>query len=186
MSKIYYSLFLIFIILLTPAAHRRNSDPVVFTTQPRLAFARLIPSNPAFSSKKITLEGRASLTVRKANDDDTITGVFVFTVTEDARAKLAEISNADLEEIPAKYSKENVTARFQKGTTCPSIHMEITSPVDLDAFGSTMKLEHVMLDIPESPAKMAQYFCAWTRQINARRQRIGLIAAINELINPEN
>lgn len=184
MSKIYYSLFLIFLVLLTPPAHRGN--PVVFTTQPRLALARLISSNPAFSSKKITIEGRASLTVTKANDDDTITGVFVFTVAEDARIKLAEISETDLEEIPAKYSKEDVTARFQKGTTCPSIHLEITSPVDLDAAGTTMKLEHVMLDIPESPAKMAQYFCGWTRQINARRQRLGLISAINQLISPEN
>ncbi|MBO0719253.1 MAG: hypothetical protein J2P41_00400 [Blastocatellia bacterium] len=186
MSKIYYSLFLIFLVSLMPTAHVRNSDAVVFTTQPRPAWARLISSNPAFSSKKITLEGRASLTVTKANDDDTITGVFVFTVAEDARVKLAEVSETDLEEIPAKYSKENVTARFQKGTTCPSLHLEITSPVDLDAAGTTMKLEHVMLDIPETPAKMAQYFCSWTRQINARRQRLGIISAINHLINPEN
>jgi len=182
MSKIYSSLFLVSLLLLTTGNPQQNSDPVIFSTQPKPAFARLDSDK---IGKKITLEGRASLTVTQANDDDTITGVFVYTVDDDSRQKLADFSGTDLDEIPAKYSKENVTARFQKGTTCPSIHLDLP-PVELEAAGMTMKLDRVVLDIPESPQRMSQYFCAWARQINAHRQRLGIIAAINHLIKPEN
>jgi hypothetical protein len=179
MSEKFLSLLLISLFLLTPGNHWRNSDPVVFTTQPKLANARLV------SDEKIILEGRASLTVTKANDDDTVTGVLVYTIGEDARRKLADLTGYFLEEIPAKYSRENVTAKFIKGNTCPTLHLEI-APVELEAAGTTMKIDHVVLDIVETPQQMSQYFCAWARQINAHRQRGGIIAAINRLINPEN
>jgi hypothetical protein len=179
MSEKFSSLILISLFLLTPGNHRWNSDPVVFTTQPKLANARLV------SDEKVILEGRASLTVTKANDDDTITGILVYTIGEDARRKLADRSGYFLEEIPAKYSRENVTAKFQKGNTCPTLHLEI-APVELEAAGTTMKIDRIVLDVVETPQPMSQYFCAWARQINAHRLRGGIIAAINRLINPEN
>jgi hypothetical protein len=43
----------------------------------------------------------------------------------------------------------------------------------------------MVLDIHETPEQMNQLFCSWTRQINAKRQRRGIIAAINRLIQPE-
>jgi hypothetical protein len=178
MSKKFSSLFLISIILLTPGNHWRRSDPVVFSTQPKLVFAKLA------SDEKITLEGRASLTVTRANDDDTITGILVYTLADEARDKLAEVLNSDPEGIPPKYSRENVTVRFQKGTTCPTIHLEVP-PVEFEVAGITLKIDRSSLDLVESPQQMSQYFCAWARQINAHRQRLPIIAAINRLLKPE-
>jgi hypothetical protein len=178
MSKKFSSLFLISLILLTPGNHWQRSDPVVFSTQPKPVFAKLA------SDEKITLEGRASLTVTRANEDDTITGILVYTIAEEARAKLAEVLGSDPEGIPPKYSRENVTAKFQKGTTCPTIHLEVP-PLELEVGGMTMKIDRIELDIVESPQQMSQYFCAWARQINAHRQRLPIIAAINRLIKPE-
>jgi hypothetical protein len=178
MSKRFSSVFLVTLLLLTLGNSGQHSEPVVFTTQPGPAIAKLI------SAEKETLEGRASFTVTKANDDDTITGIFVFTISDDARQKLAELSDYDLEEIPAKFSREDVTARFQKGTSCPTLHLEIPS-VEMEAAGTTMRFERIVLDIAETQQQMSQYFCAWSRQINARRHRGGIITAINRLIKPE-
>jgi hypothetical protein len=178
MSKRFSSVFLVSLLLLNLGNIGQNSNPVVFTTQPKPAIAKLI------SAEKTTLEGRANLTVTKANDDDTITGIFVFTISDDARQKLAELSNSDLEEIPAKFSREDVIARFQKGTSCPTLHLEIAS-VEMEAAGTTMQFDRIVLDIVETQQQMSQLFCAWSRQINARRHRRGIIAAINRLIRPE-
>lgn len=175
MSLKFYSLLLISLALLTPG----YQDPVVFTTPPKLVRARLR------ADEKITLDGRASFTVTKANEDDTITGTVVYTIAEDARRKLADFSGYFLEEIPAKYSRENVTAKFPKGAICPTLHLEI-GPVELTAAGTTLEIDRVVLDVVESPQKMSQYLCNWARQINAHRQRGGIIGAINRLINPEN
>jgi hypothetical protein len=160
------------------AALANPTEPVIFTTLPKSATAKLIPH------EKTALEGIASFTVTKAQDDDTITGIFVFTISDDARQQLAELSNTDLEEIPAKFSREDVTAKFQKGTTCPTLHLEIPA-VEMEAVGATMRIDRIVLDIGETQQQMSQLFCAWSRQINARRHRGGIIAAINRLIKPE-
>jgi hypothetical protein len=178
MSKRFSSMFMVLPLLLTLGNSAQQSDPVIFTTQPKPAIARLI------SAEKISLEGRASFTVTKAEDDDTITGILVFTISDDERYKLAELSDFDPEEIPAKFSREDVTARFQKGTSCPTLHLEIPS-VEMEAAGTPMRFDLMVLDIVETQQQMSQLFCAWSRQINARRHRRGIIAAINRLIKPE-
>jgi hypothetical protein len=190
MSKRFSSVFLAFLLLLIlgnnghhsdradMAARADQADPVIFTTQAKPAIAQLI------SAEKMALEGRASFTVTKAEYDDTITGIYVFTISDDARQRLAEFSDSDLEEIPAKFSREDVTARFQKGTYCPTLHLEIPA-VEIEAVGTTMRFDRIVLDIGETQQKMSQLFCAWSRQINARRHRRGIIAAINLLIKPE-
>jgi hypothetical protein len=184
MSKRFSSTVLVFLLLLNPGNNGQHSyqadqaEPVIFTTLPKPATAKLIPP------EKTTLEGIASFTVTKAQDDDTITGIFVFTISDDARQQLAELSNNDLEEIPAKFSREDVTAKFQKGTSCPTLHLEIPS-VEMEAVGATMRFDRIVLDIVETQQQMSQLFCAWSRQINARRHRGGIIAAINRLIKPE-
>jgi hypothetical protein len=178
MSKRFSSMFMALLLLLNPGSSAQDPEPVIFTTQPKPAIANLI------SAGKMTLDGRASFTVTKAQDDDTITGTFVFTISDDERYKLAELSDFDLEEIPAKFSREDVTARFQKGTSCPTLHLEIPS-VEMEAAGATMRFDLIVLDIVETQQQMSQLFCAWSRQINARRHRRGIIAAINRLIKPE-
>jgi hypothetical protein len=178
MSRRFSSLFLVALLLLTLGNKGGHSEPVIFTTQSKPTIAKLV------SAQKMTLEGRASFVVTKAQDDDTITGILVFTISEDAQQKLAELSNSDLEEIPPQFSREDVTARFQKGTSCPTIHLEIPS-VEMEAAGIRMRFDQMVLDIVETQQQMSQLFCAWSRQINARRHRGGIIAAINRLIKPE-
>jgi hypothetical protein len=178
MSRRFSSVFLVTLLLLTLGNKSQPSEPVVFTTQPKPAIAKLD------SAEKMTIEGRASFIVTKAQDDDAITGILVFAISEDAQQKLAELSNSDLEEIPPKLSREDVTARFQKGTSCPTLHLEIPS-VEMEAADIRMRFDPMVLDIVETQQEISQLFCAWSRQINARRHRGGIIAAINRLIKPE-
>jgi hypothetical protein len=178
MSKRFLSLFLVLPLLLTLGDKGQQTDPVIFTTQPKPVIAKMV------SAEKMDLEGRASFTVAKANDDDTISGIFVFTISDEVQQKLAELSNSDLEEIPTKFSREDVTARFPKGTSCPTLHLEIPS-VEMEIAGIGVRFDRIVLDIGETQQQMSQLFCAWARQINARRHRRGIIAAINRLIKPE-
>ncbi len=179
MSKRISSVFLFSLFLLAPDYYGQQSTPVIFTTQPKTARATLISAE-----KKSPIDGMAIFTVAQANDDDTITGTLVFTISEGARVKLAEFSGIDLEDVPAKFSSDDVTAQFHPGTSCPTLHLKI-APVEMEAAGITMKFDRMMLDIAETQQQMSQLFCAWSRQINARRHRRGIIKAINRLVHPE-
>jgi len=51
--------------------------------------------------------------------------------------------------------------------------------------GAKLSFDNLLLDVYEKPDQLSQLFCSWTRQINAKRQRRGIISAINRLIVPD-
>lgn len=154
--------------------------PIVFTTVPKLILGHLQAGNsPAF-----IVRGRASLTVTAANEGDTLAGTFVYTLPDDARQKIAQLSGKALNDVPNSISVKNITAIFRRGTACPLVQLEV-SMKEADVAGAKLSFDRVNLDIHETPDQMNQLFCSWTRQINAKRQRQGIIAAINRLITVE-
>lgn len=154
--------------------------PVVFTTAPKLVAANL---KLADGSNSI-IRGRAMLTVVKANQDDSLTGTLVFLLPDEARQKIAQSSGRKLIEIPTSISQKDLTANFHRGTACPLIKL-LVSANDIEAGSSMLHFDGLALDIHETPAQINQLFCSWTRQVNAKRQRLGIIAAINRLITVE-
>lgn len=158
-----------------------QTTPIVFTTVPKLVIGHL-QSGPGTD---FAVHGRASLTVTAANDNDTLTGTLVYTLPDDARQKIAQLSGKVLKDIPSNISVKNATASFQRGTACPLLKVEVLLK-DADIAGTKLFFDRVSLDIHETPDQINQLFCNWTRQINARRQRQGIIAAINRLITVEN
>jgi hypothetical protein len=48
-----------------------------------------------------------------------------------------------------------------------------------------LSFERVAVNVIETPEAVPQHFCVWTRQINANRQRRGVIASLNRLITVE-
>ena len=152
--------------------------PVVFSTAARATTARVLVDE---KEQNLKVHGKAAFTVTSANDDDTITGTVVFTIDDDARQIIAELTGSDLKSTPLSYFRKNVIAHFRKGTACPVIALEI-SKIELDLGGVTACLERISPLINESPEQISLLFCAWTRQINTDRHRLGIIAAINHLL----
>lgn len=166
---------------------RGQAKPVVFTTTPRPVSAELQLGD----GSSVAVRGRASLTVTAANEDDTLTGTLVYTLPDDARQKIARTVNKSLKDIPSGVTLKDVSANFRHGTACPSMLLEVSvkeaciQTTGGSAGGAKLRFDRVVLNIHEAPDQMTQLFCSWTRQINAKRQRRGIIAAINRLIHPE-
>ncbi len=153
---------------------------VIFTTVPKRIAANLKLSNGSTSS----MHGFATLTVVKANEDDSLTGTLVYRLPDDARQKIAQASGRKLAEVPTSITQTNLTANFRRGTACPLVKLQVLAN-DAAVGDATVNFDNVTLDITETPTQINQLFCSWTRQINAKRQRLGIIAAINRLITVE-
>jgi hypothetical protein len=160
-----------------------QTKPIVFTTTPKPVSASLQLSD----GSSFAIRGRASLTVTTANEDDTLTGTLVYTLPDDTRQKIARTTGKTLKDIPSSATLKAVSANFRHGTACPLVRLEVSvKDAEINAaWGAKLRFDHVVLDIHETPEQMNQLVCSWTRQINAKRQRRGIIAAINRLILPE-
>jgi hypothetical protein len=182
MSRKFSSLILAFTCLITTGmgANAQNAKPVVFTTLSKVTIAKM----QSAESDVTVVSGRATLTVTAANLDDTITGTIVYTISDNARQKIAKSSGKDLSTIPTTFFKKDVIASFPKGTACPVMHV-IIPPTAIEGAGIELQLDRTVVEINETQGQMAQLICAWTRQINANRHRRGIIAAINRFITGE-
>ncbi len=164
----------------TQTATTRQTPQVVYTTPPKTSAARLqLGESEAYEVRAIV-----TFTLTAANYDDTVAGTLVFTIPEDARKKIAEVSGSPLTSIPASVARKDVVAGFQKGTSCPIVSIEIGA-MELDVAGAKLSFDRVVVAVIETREEVPQHFCVWTRQINANRKRRGVIASLNRLITVE-
>lgn len=160
--------------------------PVVLTTVPKLINAKLIAGNTTHLVGKNadTLRGTATLTIVTANEDDTVTGTLAVAFADDDRKKIAGITGKPLNSTPANVMKKDVVAGYKNGAACPILRLEV-GETEWEIAGVKARTDRLALEIVETPDQIPQLFCAWTRQINAKRPRRGIIAAINRLISTE-
>ncbi len=161
-------------------SNAKPAKPATYTTAPKLAIAKL----KSGESSVYDVRGKTAFTVTAANDDDTVAGTLIYTIPDDARQKIAQLSAKPLASIPASVTKKEVIASFQSGTACPVVNLEINA-AELDVAGVKLRFNRITLDVIETAEQVPQHFCAWTRQINAKRQRRGIIASLNRLITGE-
>lgn len=164
----------------TQTSTTRQTPQVVYKTPPKTSVARLQPGG----SGAYEVRALVTFTLTAANYDDTVVGTLVFTIPEDARKKIAEVSGAPLTSIPASVARKDVVAGFQKGTSCPVVNIDIGA-MELDVGGTKLPFDRVVVAVIETPEEVPQHFCVWTRQINANRKRRGVIASLNRLITVE-
>jgi hypothetical protein len=162
------------------AANGRQASQLIYTTLPKTSVANLKSGESSVQE----IRGKITFTLTAANYDDTVTGTLVYTIPNEARQKIAQVSEKPLNSIPASVSQKGVVASFQRGAACPVINLEIGA-TELDVAGVKLSFKRVVVDIIETPTQIPQLFCAWTRQINAKRQRRGIIASLNRLITVE-
>lgn len=176
MSRKFSSAVVVFLCALGAAQGLRAQEakPLIFTTSPKPVTAKL-------GADETSLRSTAVLTIKAANDDDTVSGALVFVFGDEARQRLAQVSGQPLKSVPANFVRKDVTATFRSGTACPVLHLEVEA-LEIEVAGMKLSFDQLTLDIYETPVQITQLFCNWTRQINVRRARRGIIAAINRLL----
>lgn len=152
--------------------------PVIFTTPPKLVEAKLKLADGSNS----TLRGRATLTIVKANENDSLTATLVYLLPDEARQKMAQSSGRKLADIPTNVTQKELTVNFHRGAACPLIKLMVSANEVEIGNNIALHFDNFALEIHETQAQINQLFCSWTRQINTKRQRLGIIAAINRLI----
>jgi len=153
-------------------------SPVVYTTPARSVEFSFITTASGIS---VPLETQASYTITSVGDDDSLSGTFTITLPNRVRQKIADAAQSKIEQIAETYSRKNVQAKPEKGTACPSISLEL-SDFDIDVTGGRLVMSGIELRITESGDRLIQLFCFWTRQINANRERGGIVRSINRMI----
>jgi hypothetical protein len=161
-------------------ADTRQAPRVVYTTPPKMSVAKF----KLGESEAREVRGNVTFTLTAANYNDTVVGTLVFTIPEEARKKMAEASGEPLTSIPASVAQKDVAAGFRKGTSCPVVSLEIGA-TEFDVAGAKLSFDRVVVNVIETTEEVPQHFCFWTRQINANRQRRGVIASLNRLITVE-
>jgi hypothetical protein len=162
------------------AADTRQAPQVVYTTPPKTSVAKF----KLGESEAREVRGKVTFTLTAANYDDTVVGTLVFTIPEEARKKIAEASGEPLTSIPTSVAQKDVVAGFRKGTSCPVVSLEIGA-TEIDVAGAKLSFDRAVVNVIETPEEVPQHFCVWARQINANRQRRGVIASLNRLITVE-
>ncbi|MBO0726347.1 MAG: hypothetical protein J2P52_12155, partial [Blastocatellia bacterium] len=161
-------------------ADARPAPQVVYSTPPKSFVAML----KLGESEAIEVRGLVVFALAAANYDDTMLGTIVFVISKDSRKKIAAASCEPLTSIPSSVSRKDMIAVFRKGTSCPIIGIEL-GPTEFDLAGGKLSLNRLTVNVLETPQKVPQHFCLWTRQINANRPHRGVIASLNSLITVE-
>jgi len=168
-----------------------QNKPLVYTIGPKLSIGTLNTGQP----DEFQVRGKASFTLTAANSDDTLVGTLSYTLPDDARAKIAQLTGKPVAQVPATTTVKDVIAEFQKTTACPVVHIEI-KPMDMTIAGAKLRFtKKTVLDINgREPGSIQKYtptqemdiqFCVWTRQINNSAIRRGVIQRVNGILAGE-
>lgn len=193
-TKVASSLILTLMIVgLTSVAFAQDEQPrpVTYTTAPKLVIAKIRGGN---NEDIYDVRGKVTFTIVAANSDDTIAGTLNYSIPDDARQKISQMTGKPVNVIKSTVTVQGVIANFQSGTGAPLIHLEI-SPFDSDVNGAKLHFNRIVVDIPGrqgGPAikkytneEVEVLFTVWTRQINNGRQARGVIGRLNRTINGE-
>jgi hypothetical protein len=186
-SKLMSAILIGLCLLANSISALAQKKPETISTLPKLVLTKL----KVGEGEVYDVKGKATFTLTAANSDDSVTGTITYTLPEDARQKIAQITGKPLSAIPTSITQKDVVADFQKATACPVVHLEFAA-MTTDVAGAQLHFNRFVLDINETQPtanneqkELVQLFCVWTRQINNGRARRGVIATINRILNGE-
>jgi hypothetical protein len=131
-----------------------------------------------------SIKGTAVFTLASANNDGTLTGNLVYNLPEPERQKIAQALNKSVAEIPASIAANNLSAKLEKNTHCPDIHLEFAE-LDFDLSGTRLHLNRFVLSLAETHQKLARALCIWTERTNKGVTNKGIVQYINLLLKGE-
>jgi len=189
-TRIFRATLTLFCLLafgLTASAQDKIGKPETLSLIPKLVISKIkIAEGDAFD-----IRGKAAFTFTAANSDDTLVGTLIYAVPVEARQKIASMTGKPLAQVPTSVTIKDQVIEFQKTTSCPVMHFEF-KPMDVDIAGVKAHFTRFVMDLnddlkglTEAQQGMVKIFCKFAEQINNGRQRRGLIARINAIINGE-
>lgn len=164
----------------SPASPVQARKPLTISSQPKPAPVKWKGAD----GKEFELRGQLAFAVTQANEDDTLTGWMLYLLPDEQRERLAKQTEQPLKSIPPYLMKTNVAASWVKGASCPFLRME-SGAVEFEILGGKIHFTSVTLEFRETQDYLPQLFCHWTRQLNTRKQRRSIIAAINRALKGE-
>lgn len=130
------------------------------------------------------VRGKALFTLAAANADGSFAGTIDFHILDEARAQIAKVAGKQITQIPIRISQQNVVATLQKGTACPTLHLEFT-PIDLNVAGVNLHFNRFVLDVEDEGQKLQGLMCVVAKQLSNGHSFRGVVSAINAAITGE-
>lgn len=168
--------FLIFIFFIAPVvAQEKVKKTETISTTSKITLAKL---------NALEIKGTAVFTLASANYDGTLTGNLVYNLPALERQKIARALNKPVAEIPASLAANNLTAKLEKNTYCPEIHLAFAE-LTLEIAGSKLQLNRFVLRLTESEQRLSRVLCIWTERTNKGVTNKGIVQYINLLLKGE-
>lgn len=161
--------------------------PILTFAQEKVRKTETISTTSKITLAKLNateIKGTAIYTLASANYDGTLIGNLVYNLPALERQKIAQVLNKPLAEIPASLAANNLTAKLEKNTHCPEIHLEFTE-LNFDVAGTKLQIGHFVLKLIETPQKLSHALCIWTDRTNKRVTNKGIVQYINLLLKGE-
>lgn len=162
----------------------QGESPASFTTA-----ARRVRIKDAGNAQ--LLKGRASLTLLEAYPDDSLRAIVTLTVERSDRLKIkdtvAALSPRETDpSLIEPAARLETRLRWHNSTSCPNLAIDLPALTFQTANAQLITLPtRFEIELPQTAAdSLSQLLCNWTRQINARRPRTGVIMAINRHLLP--
>ena len=144
------------------------------------------------------VQGKATFTLQHVHDsarENALEGKLTYTIPDNARQKIAQMTGKPLNQVPSSVTAEKVMASFQAGTSCPIIHINLKA-TEIDAVGAKITFPaRVALDIegvepgsvdkPTPEQEVAMNLCVWTKQVNNGSIFRGVTRRIRQLLYGE-
>lgn len=166
--------------LLGVSAQAQAKKGKTYTTAAKLVVTKLKVSD----GESFDVRGKATFSMVAANSDSSLAGTITYTLPEDARAKIAQITGKPLAQVPQSITQPDVVGQFQKLTECPVVHIDF-SAMDVMVAGAKLHFNRFVLDIKEGEHEVSIYVCTIAKQINNGRNFRGVVARINEILAGE-
>ena len=176
LKVLFLSACLVIVGIAAQAQGKKKGETI--TTAPKLVVTKLKISE----GESFDVRGKATFVLAAVNSDDSFTGTITYTLPEDARAKIAQITGKPVAQVPATITQAEVNGNFQKLTECPVLHLDF-SAMDLVVAGAKVHFNRFTVDISDSGREITMMACKMAVQINVGRQRRGIIRRMNEIIN---
>lgn len=171
--KLYVRIVIIVVLTISALpslAQEKSKEPERLITETKTVAAKIKFSQ----SDMYEVRGEATYTIETIQPDDSFTGTLVYTLTEEARRKLAKLAGKSLADIPAKFEQKEVRADFEKKTECPSLHLEFETfekleKVKIKSGEIEILFGRFVLGLPETPQEVSKLVCRYVEAMNNGR-----------------
>jgi hypothetical protein len=115
------------------------------------------------------LYGTMSFRVAFAQSDDTLKGALIYSLSEEARQKMAGIVGKDLSEIPSTVViRPDAVAEFDLKSLCPKIILKFKNTIS-EMMNVELHFSRFKLTLIESSQESSQLMCSYIKDLSRDR-----------------